>query len=85
MRPTDDKTYKKIINFTKTINDEEQQRLHTVTYNDNPMANITQSSSVFTRSKFDNSIVTKIGYDWKTIYRMLTLYDTQETGIVTLA
>ena len=81
VKPTDDRMYKKIINFTKNID----QRLDdTNKYNTIADQNVT-SSSIFTRSKFENTIIHKLGYEWKNIYRNLTLIDSDSTGEVTLA
>ena len=77
IKPTDDKTYKKIINFTQTLDDD------TKNYQTLADPNVT-SSSIFTRSKFESQIIHKLGYEWKNIYRNLSHFDQEATGEVTL-
>ena len=78
MKPTDENTYKKIINFTKTIDHSDN-----IKYQNLAEPNMT-SSSIFTRTKFEHQIIHKLGYEWKNIYRNLSLFDSESTGRVTL-
>jgi hypothetical protein len=41
-------------------------------------------SSVFTRSKFEQNVALKLGYEWKNIYRVLTYNDKQNEGACSL-
>ena len=77
IKPTDDKTYKKIINFTQTLDHDDNKNFATMAE-----PNVT-TSSIFTRSKFENQIIHKLGYEWKNIYRNLTHFDQDATGEVT--
>ena len=47
------------------------------------MVNQTQSS-IFTRTKQDQVLTQKLGYEWKNIYRQLAVIDPQATGLVTI-
>jgi hypothetical protein len=71
VKPTDNKTLKKIINFTQNID----------TKND---PNVSQPS-IFTRTNFDQTVIQKLGYEWKNIYRLLTLFDSESSGMVSLS
>lgn len=75
MKPTDDKTLRKIINFTPGTE---------TSIGKHDAANIAQTS-IFTRTNFDQTIIHKIGYEWKNIYRLLTLCDSESTGEVTFS
>ena len=41
-------------------------------------------SSVFTRSKFEQNVALKLGYEWKNIFRVLTYNDKSNEGLATL-
>jgi hypothetical protein len=71
VKPTDDKTFKKIISFTLGLDTKPET------------TTITQTS-IFTRKQFDQTIQ-KLGYEWKNIYRLLTLFDSDSTGEVTFS
>lgn len=74
IKPTDEKTYKKIINFAQDDNNKYQTIAE---------PNMT-SSSIFTRSKFEHQIIHKLGYEWKNIYRNISHMDQEATGEITI-